>query len=96
MDVLACTEGDLWLRCNNSEVIHLTSAMYGRLNQSQCVGENDTVAINANCSSQTALSTLRALCDGKYSCVIRPSTSLFGDPCPTTTKYLQAEYECAG
>lgn len=33
-------------------------------------------------------------CNGKNSCTIRASNSVFGDPCVGTYKYLEVSYVC--
>ncbi|CAG2199648.1 unnamed protein product [Mytilus edulis] len=37
---------------------------------------------------------LHQRCDGKPTCTLKPSTTLFGDPCTTTPKYLEVLYRC--
>ena len=33
-------------------------------------------------------------CDGFDSCAVNISSNLFGDPCPSTPKYLEVHYGC--
>lgn len=34
-------------------------------------------------------------CSGRSICLIHASSSIFGDPCPTTSKYLEVHYRCS-
>ncbi len=89
-----CYENITWLQCAANNVIRIKDVMYGRLNNTVCSSmPNETTA---QCKSQTALQTLSPLCNGKHSCVLIPSTSLFGDPCPNVTKYVDVDYTCLG
>jgi hypothetical protein len=89
-----CNGDVTWLHCSDTEVIRVKSVMYGRKNASVCTsGSNDTLA---SCESQTGLSALSPLCNGKQNCALIPSTSLFGDPCPGISKYADIDYSCSG
>ncbi|XP_067626392.1 latrophilin Cirl isoform X2 [Eurosta solidaginis] len=41
-----------------------------------------------------SLSVLNSKCSHKQSCSVLATTSMFGDPCPGTHKYLEAHYQC--
>ncbi|XP_017066101.1 latrophilin Cirl [Drosophila eugracilis] len=41
-----------------------------------------------------SLSVLNSRCAHKQSCGVLAATSMFGDPCPGTHKYLEAHYQC--
>lgn len=91
---LGCNGNVTWLECPDTKIIRVTNVLYGRNNNSVCLGQsNETLA---SCDSQTALETLSTLCNGQNDCAIIPSTSLFGDPCPGVSKYADIEYACAG
>eukprot|EP01006_Ploeotia_vitrea_P030635 TRINITY_DN63003_c0_g1_i1.p1 TRINITY_DN63003_c0_g1~~TRINITY_DN63003_c0_g1_i1.p1 ORF type:complete len:159 (-),score=36.46 TRINITY_DN63003_c0_g1_i1:135-590(-) len=49
---------------------------------------------DTNCRSDNSLSIVSSQCDGKNSCSVEASNSVFGDPCLGTYKYLQARYYC--
>ena len=89
-----CNGNITWLQCAANNVIRIKDVMYGRLNSTVCSSmPNETTT---QCKSQTALQALSPLCNGKKSCVLIPSTSLFGDPCPDVTKYVDVDYTCLG
>ena len=41
-----------------------------------------------------ALNIMQNKCDGKQSCTIAASNSVFGDPCVGTFKYMGINYDC--
>ncbi|XP_030381870.1 latrophilin Cirl [Scaptodrosophila lebanonensis] len=41
-----------------------------------------------------SLTVLNSRCANKRSCSVLAATSMFGDPCPGTHKYLEAHYQC--
>ncbi|XP_036334438.1 latrophilin Cirl isoform X2 [Rhagoletis pomonella] len=41
-----------------------------------------------------SLTVLNSKCAHKQSCSVLATTSMFGDPCPGTHKYLEAHYQC--
>ncbi|XP_068146030.1 latrophilin Cirl [Drosophila tropicalis] len=41
-----------------------------------------------------SLTVLNSRCSHKQSCSVLAATSMFGDPCPGTHKYLEAHYQC--
>ncbi|XP_017837235.1 latrophilin Cirl isoform X1 [Drosophila busckii] len=41
-----------------------------------------------------SLTVLNSRCAHKQSCSVLAATSMFGDPCPGTHKYLEAHYQC--
>ncbi|XP_076922347.1 beta-galactosidase 9-like [Bidens hawaiensis] len=47
-----------------------------------------------NCHAPTSSSVLSKACEGKNSCKIEVSNSVFGDPCPWTVKTLAVEARC--
>ncbi|XP_053680208.1 latrophilin Cirl [Anopheles nili] len=44
--------------------------------------------------SPKSLRVLHSKCAQKQNCSVLASTSMFGDPCPGTHKYLEAHYQC--
>ena len=82
------------LSCNdNSKVIHIISAMYGRKKRGTCY--SCYVICNTNCESQDALRKVKDICEGLSSCHFKADNEFFGAPCPHTRKYVQLAYQCA-
>jgi hypothetical protein len=91
---LGCDGDVTWLSCNDSKVIRVKSVMYGRSDNVTCT--SNISQTTGKCESGTALSTLSPLCNGKQSCVLIPSTDLFGDACSGMSKYADVTYTCTG
>jgi len=49
---------------------------------------------NTECIQPTTLRQIQALCGGRRSCSVAVSSTVFGDPCTGTSKYLQLLYTC--
>ncbi|XP_076120667.1 rhamnose-binding lectin-like [Alosa pseudoharengus] len=82
------------LECG-SKVIQIQAANYGRTDGTTCAdGTNPSQVNNTSCFSTDTLSEMRQICDGRTSCVLRASDSVFSDPCPGTNKYLNISYTC--
>uniref|UniRef100_A0A3Q4H0I6 SUEL-type lectin domain-containing protein n=1 Tax=Neolamprologus brichardi TaxID=32507 RepID=A0A3Q4H0I6_NEOBR len=70
------------------EVIVVYWADYGRRDTTTCSQHRPTHEIhNARCPNPTT--KVADSCNGKSSCIIKASNSVFGDPCPGTYKYLE-------
>uniref|UniRef100_A0A4W5PPK1 SUEL-type lectin domain-containing protein n=1 Tax=Hucho hucho TaxID=62062 RepID=A0A4W5PPK1_9TELE len=76
---------------NTKYYTRLMSAMKGYVFIHVCLA----LATNTNCLSQsTTASKLAESCDGKSQCDVLASSSLYGDPCVGTYKYLDVAYSC--
>uniref|UniRef100_A0A8C2FYA3 SUEL-type lectin domain-containing protein n=1 Tax=Cyprinus carpio TaxID=7962 RepID=A0A8C2FYA3_CYPCA len=80
-------------------VIHIQSANYGRTDSSTCsTGRPPAQLSKTDCytlNSQTVVASRSVLiCEGKSSCSILASNSVFSDPCVGTFKYLNISYSC--
>ena len=64
--------------------------MYGRLSKWLCQGVNS----HKKCRAKFTLQIVKRLCDGRSSCDLYASSSVFGDPCLGTKKYLQVKFKC--
>nr|BAF45139.1 rhamnose binding lectin [Tribolodon brandtii] len=93
-----CLPAKRSVTCENSQsvikcckgVIHIHHANYGRRDLVTCP---HVFATSPDCySSQT--SSLRSRCDGKKSCQLNASNSVFSDPCVGIYKYLEVTYCC--
>uniref|UniRef100_A0A1I8FSQ9 SUEL-type lectin domain-containing protein n=1 Tax=Macrostomum lignano TaxID=282301 RepID=A0A1I8FSQ9_9PLAT len=88
---LSCEHGSSSLSCTSGSTIDVLSAFYGRTSGSVCKrGPIKTT----KCRSGSANSAVRRICQGKSSCSVRASNSVFGDPCVGTFKYMRINYRC--
>ncbi|KAG1960990.1 L-rhamnose-binding lectin CSL3 [Pimephales promelas] len=93
-----CIPAKRSVTCENSEsvincgkgVIHVHHANYGRRDLVTCPHE---FATRSDCYSPQT-SSLRSRCDGKKSCQLSASNSVFSDPCVGVFKYLEVTYSC--
>ncbi|XP_008413128.1 L-rhamnose-binding lectin CSL3-like [Poecilia reticulata] len=89
--VVACEESMAGLVCEN-EPITVISAKYGRSDQTTCsngIPEDQTK--NTDCATRANLVFQR--CEGQFLCPVLASSSVFGDPCAGTYKYLEFQLE---
>ncbi|XP_059189025.1 L-rhamnose-binding lectin CSL1-like [Centropristis striata] len=90
---VTCEHSFMQLHCDQGQVITLYGADYGRRDQTTCIYKRPATQIgNIDCSNPTSVVSSR--CDGKNSCLIEASNSVFGDPCVGTVKYLEVAYIC--
>ena len=89
---LKCQGSKLTLECPNNYRIHATSAFFGRQDEVTC--SDQAVILTNNCSSSSALGVVSQLCEAKSNCDVYAVTSLLGDPCAGTYKYLEVSYTC--
>ncbi|XP_076305400.1 latrophilin Cirl-like isoform X2 [Tachypleus tridentatus] len=89
----ACEGSFLHIACDSGYLIRLIRANYGRFSISIC-NEHGALEWSVNCMSPLSFRVMQDSCGMKKSCKIRASTTVFGDPCPKTTKYLEAHYQC--
>uniref|UniRef100_A0A672RD84 SUEL-type lectin domain-containing protein n=1 Tax=Sinocyclocheilus grahami TaxID=75366 RepID=A0A672RD84_SINGR len=88
---VTCHGGYSYLKCENGK-IQINTANYGRTDKTTCSeGRPSEQLQNTNCYSPNALAPV---CEGKNSCSILASNSVFSDPCVGTFKYLYISYSC--
>ncbi|XP_078114894.1 L-rhamnose-binding lectin SML-like [Sander vitreus] len=89
---LVTCEGSLaQLQCDQGQVIFVYGADYGRSDQTTCIYQRPLNQIqNISCSSPTG--KVANSCNGKNSCTIAASNSVFENPCVGTYKYLEVAY----
>ncbi|XP_034552641.1 L-rhamnose-binding lectin SML-like isoform X2 [Notolabrus celidotus] len=88
-----CEHSYATLSCSEGRVIFVYGADFGRRDRTTCSHMRTAAQIaDVECSDPTALVAER--CNGKSSCMIKASDSVFGDPCPGITKYLELAYVC--
>nr|XP_018896108.1 PREDICTED: latrophilin Cirl-like isoform X8 [Bemisia tabaci] len=92
----ACEGKTLKIECEEGELINLIRANYGRFSITICNDHGNT-DWSVNCMSPTSLRVLHARCENRRSCSFNVSQEIFdSDPCPDTSKYLEAHYNCLG
>ncbi|XP_022246580.1 latrophilin Cirl-like [Limulus polyphemus] len=89
----ACEGSSLHIACDSGYLIRLIRANYGRFSISIC-NEQGALEWSVNCMSPLSFRVMQDSCGMRRSCKIPASTTVFGDPCPKTTKYLEAHYQC--
>uniref|UniRef100_A0A3B4FE18 SUEL-type lectin domain-containing protein n=1 Tax=Pundamilia nyererei TaxID=303518 RepID=A0A3B4FE18_9CICH len=97
LHTVACEGSQANLHCgentHDGHVIAVHWANYGRRDTTTCSYQRPECEIqNARCINPT--SKVADSCNGKRSCIIEASNSVFGDPCPGTYKYLEVAYDC--
>ncbi|XP_030623525.1 L-rhamnose-binding lectin CSL1 [Chanos chanos] len=97
------TEGKRYAACEGQNahlscgwgVIKVTDANYGRTDTHTCSSGRPSQQIShVHCFQSKSLSIMSYRCDGKESCVVHVSNSVFSDPCYGTYKYLDVSYLC--
>ncbi|XP_076659136.1 latrophilin Cirl isoform X6 [Halictus rubicundus] len=89
----ACEGKTLEIDCGEGKLIHLIRANYGRFSITIC-NDNGNTEWSVNCMSPKSFRVLNTECNNQQNCSIVASTLQFGDPCPSTHKYLEAHYRC--
>jgi len=77
------------LICGRGARIRVIYANYGRRSSSVC-----RVPRHRTCYQRNSLSIMRRRCDGRSSCTVTASNSIFRDPCSGIGKYLEVRYQC--
>ncbi|XP_050953020.1 L-rhamnose-binding lectin CSL3-like [Labeo rohita] len=82
------------LNCDEG-YIKIVQANYGRTDRTTCAaGKTENSISNTRCLQASSLSSMSAWCDGRKSCIVPATDSVFTDPCDGTYKYLSVSYEC--
>lgn len=87
----ACEQqGDLMLWCN-SGVIEVLSANFGRTDGQRCASWtfNET-----SCLTPNTLPKIKQMCDLQTICYVPSVSGVWGDPCPTSHKVVEATWIC--
>ncbi|TRY62453.1 hypothetical protein DNTS_027235, partial [Danionella cerebrum] len=97
----ACEQSNAALSCGTSPssdqglVIHICSANYGRTDGETCSqGRPPAQVSRTNCYFSNSLTLVTNECEGRSSCTIAASNSVFSDPCVNTYKFLYVSYAC--
>ncbi|XP_030280184.1 L-rhamnose-binding lectin SML-like [Sparus aurata] len=84
---VACEHSLAFLQCDEGKVIFVLGADYGRRDSSTCsINRPANHLQNTLCSRPTT--KVAESCNGKSSCSVKASNSVFGDPCSDSYKYL--------
>ncbi|CAK6982877.1 rhamnose-binding lectin-like [Scomber scombrus] len=77
---------------DEGQVLFIYGADYGRRDKNTCALVSAFWRRNHHCSRPT--SKVAESCNGKRSCKVKVSNSVFGEPCRGTFKYLEVAYRC--
>ncbi|XP_048735098.2 IgGFc-binding protein-like [Ostrea edulis] len=88
--IIICERAKKQITCPVGSRLRILSASYGRSSRNVCPGTIRTL----RCSSKVALAKVRGHCDGRRSCELLASNTVYGDPCQGTAKYLDISYNC--
>ncbi|XP_072537155.1 rhamnose-binding lectin-like [Salminus brasiliensis] len=89
-----CEDSYGTLDCGN-EVIQIINANYGRTDGTTCSeGLPGSLIGNTNCYAPDTLTSVATVCNGRSSCPVQASYTIFTDPCVGISKYLTVSYFC--
>jgi len=88
----ACEHSSLHLNCSRG-LVSILRANYGRLSISMCNPQGNT-NMSTHCLLNSTKYILDKMCSNLHSCYVEPGSTLFQDPCPGTSKYLEIQYSC--
>ncbi|CAI5648622.1 unnamed protein product [Oreochromis niloticus] len=95
VESITCEGSQTNLQCDKGQVLVIHSASYGRHDKTTCSDGRPTSQLQVvTCSSSTSDDVVASSCNGKNSCTIPATNSVFGDPCVGTYKYLEVVYTC--
>ena len=86
-----CERNTERITCTSGDIIEIIHANYGRTSRTVCARN---AMKNTQCHSQSSFNKTQGMCNGRKSCELFASNSLFGDPCIGTYKYLDVLYMC--
>ncbi|KAG1960985.1 L-rhamnose-binding lectin CSL3-like [Pimephales promelas] len=91
---MACEGESVRLKCDLG-FIKIIKANYGRTDRKTCASGKPAKRVSdKKCSTSASLSIMSARCDGRKICTVPAENSVFTDPCPGTSKYLDISYDC--
>lgn len=89
----ACEDRQLVMDCDYGSKINLIRANYGRFSITQC-NEQGQLDLSTDCMSPITFRIMRDRCQDKQKCSVNATSSIFGDKCPKTRKYLEVHFQC--
>uniref|UniRef100_A0A668UBM1 SUEL-type lectin domain-containing protein n=1 Tax=Oreochromis aureus TaxID=47969 RepID=A0A668UBM1_OREAU len=92
---VTCEGSQAKLQCGKGQILVIHRADYGRHDQTTCSNlQSDCMLRDVLCSSPESIKVVAESCNGKNSCTISATSSVFGNPCFGTYKYLEVDYTC--
>lgn len=91
-----CEDRVLHLHCPFGKRIQISSAMYGRTSKRYCFINHvhPHQIANVHCTARRSNAAMRARCHKRHACNVRAQNGVFGEPCRSTSKYLEVKYHC--
>ena len=89
----ACEDSRLNITCQGGLHLNIIRANYGRFSIAICNNHGNT-DWSVNCMSPRTLRVIKARCQGGVHCHVPVDSTIFGDPCPGTFKYIEVHYSC--
>lgn len=90
-NTIICEHDSATISCER-QTIFIKSASYGRSTGPETCPHPQIKT--TDCDAATSLRVVSDACNGKPTCTLTASNSVFGDPCVGTYKYLEVSYEC--
>uniref|UniRef100_A0A224XD11 Putative rhamnose-binding lectin-like protein n=1 Tax=Panstrongylus lignarius TaxID=156445 RepID=A0A224XD11_9HEMI len=91
-NVVVCEYDKLTIDCG-SKYIWITAAFYGRKDHTTCYNKRFQIHVN-HCEAAKSYETVYFRCQNQNKCTLDASNNIFGDPCISTSKYLDVDYMC--
>ncbi|CAI5648884.1 unnamed protein product [Oreochromis niloticus] len=91
---VTCEGSQAKLQCGEGQVIVVYWANYGRRDNTTCPDGNTAQLQNVTCLSPGSPEYVTNRCNWQNSCTVEAKSSVFGDPCGDTYKYLEVVYDC--
>ncbi|TRY70742.1 hypothetical protein TCAL_12812 [Tigriopus californicus] len=88
-----CEGSRLQINCTDSHYLDIIRANYGRFSIAICNDHGET-DWSVNCMSPRTLRVIEARCSNEAFCDVPVDSTIFGDPCPGTFKYVEVHYAC--
>lgn len=89
--VYACQNKTIKLKCERPKVLEIRAADYGRGEDSICKKDRKS---DEACKLVDKTEAVKSLCNNRRRCIMKVSTSIFGDPCAGLNTYLNVMYVC--
>ena len=89
----ACEDTTLNITCGQDLYLDVIRANYGRFSITIC-NQHGNTDWKVDCQAGRTLRAMQARCSNKNQCIVPVQSSIFGDPCPGTYKYIEVHYAC--
>ena len=81
------------ITCGHDQYLDVIRANYGRFSITICNVHGNT-DWKVDCQAGRTLRAMQTRCSNKNQCIVPVQSSIFGDPCPGTYKYIEVHYTC--